>query len=98
MILVQERKVSQLEELGWVMDDTEIETKKLLCGLPVKMRNLRRDLALVLANGSVRPMEYQPTLARREDFGRDGYVKTGADIKGSEHLRDTVIRIFGGFV
>lgn len=98
MLLVQTKKVLELESYGWVMDETSVGTTRLLNGLPVTMRNLRRDLAIVYPDGNVRPVEYHHTLCREEDFDYQGRVKTKADMAAKEHLRDVVIRIFGCLV
>jgi len=98
MIRTQVSKIFELESYGWVMDEKVPGTQKLLCGLPVTMRNQRRDLALVYADGTMRPVEHYPTLARTEDFNSHGNVKSSADASGAEKLRDTLARIFGGFL
>lgn len=98
MLVVQAKKVLELESYGWVMNDPEVDTHKLLNGLPVTMRNLRRDLALVYNDGNMRAVEYHPTLCRQEDFRYNGQVKPQADKDAVEHLRDIVVRIFGGLI
>ena len=98
MIRTQVSKIFELESYGWVMDEKVPGTQKLLCGLPVTMRNQRRDLALVYADGTMRSVEYYPTLARTEDFYANGKVKPSADASAAEKLRELLARIFGGFL
>jgi len=95
MLLVQARKISELESYGWVFNEPKEDCQKLLNGLPVTMRNLRRDLATVYPDGSMRPVEYQPTLCRMEDYGSSGGVKASADASAMNHVRNMVFRAFG---
>lgn len=94
MIIPQAKKILELESYGWVMNEPSVDTRKLLNGMPVMMRNLRRDLALVYADGSMRPVEYQYTLCRQEDFDYQGNVKPQADMDALEHLHGVINKFF----
>lgn len=95
MLLAQVKKITELESYGWVMNDAEEDRKKLLAGVPVKMRNLRRDLALVYPDGSMRAVEYHPTLIRQEDFHFNGNIRATAEKDAFNHLAEIFARAFG---
>lgn len=86
MILVQARKVAELESYGWTLNDNAKDTSRLLNGRPVAMRNIIGDVAMVHPDGTMRPTEYRPTLAREEDFNFGGSFKAQADTDALDHL------------
>lgn len=88
MMLKQAKKIAELETYGWSLHNESSDTRKLLCGLPVKMCNLRKDMALVYPDGTVRAVEYHPTLARTEDYKFNGTLKPKAEYEALEHLKN----------
>lgn len=96
MLLSQASKVTELESYGWMLNDPNLDKERLLNGLPVTMRNLRRELATVYYDGSVRPVEKQFTLCRQEDVDSRGELKSKSRSAINAHLHNIILSVFGG--
>ena len=86
MFLPQAKTVVNMETYGWVLNDLDLDRGRLLCGLPVLMRNLRKDLAYIYPDGTMRSVTNEFTLARSEDYAYNGTFKKSADEAGKNHV------------
>ena len=86
MFLPQAKTIVNMETYGWVLNDLDLDRGRLLCGLPVLMHNLRKDLTYIYPDGTMRSVTNEFTLARSEDYAFNGTFKKSAEVDGNNHL------------